>query len=145
MNRKQHIVPPCTVRFRRWSRKGYAAFASLGRCVTIGQVCKSITERALAKQLAPAITCPTEQTESGRDDDDTPAMPVTPIELLLATLSPQRTATYPAPCGYTLYNNSINRGRDALNASCNSPLHNEEHKELQDAFNASLPISPYQL
>lgn len=144
MNRKHHIAPPCTVRFRCWSRKGYAAFASLGRCVTIGQVCKSITERALAKQVAPGITCPTEQTESGRDDD-TPAMPVTPIELLLATLSPQITATRPAPCGYTSYNNSINRGIDALNASCNSPLHNEGHEELQDAFNASIPISPYRL
>lgn len=121
MNRKQHIAPPCTVRFRRWSRKGYAAFASLGQCVTIGQVRKSITERALTKQVAPGITRPTEQVENSRDDHDTPTMPITAIETLLAALSLQIAAAHPAPCSYTLYN-SINRGIDALNASCNFDL-----------------------
>lgn len=144
MNRKQHIAPPCTIRFRRWSRKGYAAFASLGQCVTIGQVCKSITERALTKQVAPGITCPTELMENGRDDDDTPTTTITAIETLLAALSPQIAATRPAPCGYTLYN-SINRGIDASNASCNFSLDHEGHKELQDAFDASIPIFPHLL
>ena len=33
-----------TLRFRKWSRKAYAAFASLGRCVTIGCLPKSVAE-----------------------------------------------------------------------------------------------------
>ena len=31
-----------SIRFRRWSRKNYAAFGSLHRHVTIGRVCKGI-------------------------------------------------------------------------------------------------------
>lgn len=39
-----------TIRFRRWSRRAYAAFASIGRCVTIGNVCKSIADSSLSKR-----------------------------------------------------------------------------------------------
>ena len=38
-----------TIRFRRWSGKGYAIFRSLHRHVTIGRVCKSIADSALSK------------------------------------------------------------------------------------------------
>ena len=37
------------IRFRQWSRKGYAIFASLGKHVTIGHVCKSIADASLTK------------------------------------------------------------------------------------------------
>lgn len=37
------------IRFRQWSRKGYAIFASLGKHVTIGHACKSIAEASLTK------------------------------------------------------------------------------------------------
>lgn len=48
MNRmKRHIRP--VIRFRQWSRKAYAAFASLGREVVISRVGKSITEASLCK------------------------------------------------------------------------------------------------
>ena len=40
------------IRFHCWSRKGYAAFASLGHQVTIGQLHLNVTERSLAKQKA---------------------------------------------------------------------------------------------
>lgn len=43
------IYPKKTIRFRRWSRKGYAMFASLGRGVTIGTVGKGIADRSLRK------------------------------------------------------------------------------------------------
>lgn len=45
---------PCkvTLRFRKWSRKAYAAFASLGRCVTIGCLPKSVADSSLTKQKA---------------------------------------------------------------------------------------------
>lgn len=39
------------IRFRHWSRKAYAAFASLGKHVTIGHVCKSIAEASLCKSV----------------------------------------------------------------------------------------------
>ena len=47
----RHTHKP-VVRFRCWSRKGYAAFASLGRQVTIGQLHLNVTERSLSKQKA---------------------------------------------------------------------------------------------
>lgn len=43
----RHIRP--VIRFRQWSRKAYAAFASLGREVVISRVGKSITEVSLCK------------------------------------------------------------------------------------------------
>lgn len=41
-----------TIRFRRWSRKAYAAFASIGHCVTIGCLPKSVADSSLSKQKA---------------------------------------------------------------------------------------------
>ena len=51
MKTLRHTHKP-VVRFRCWSRKGYAAFASLGRQVTIGQLHLNVTERSLSKQKA---------------------------------------------------------------------------------------------
>lgn len=39
-----------TIRFRRWSRKSYAAFVSIGQCVTIGCLRKSVADSSLSKQ-----------------------------------------------------------------------------------------------
>lgn len=55
MNKKPQ-TRRCLIRFRQWSRKGYAIFASLGVCTTIGQLRKNVTERALRKQAAPDAT-----------------------------------------------------------------------------------------
>lgn len=44
-----------TIRFRCWSRKAYAAFASIGRCVTIGCLRKSVADSSLSKQKAAGI------------------------------------------------------------------------------------------
>ncbi len=48
MNRMTRHIRP-VIRFRQWSRKTYAAFASLGREVVISRVGKSITEASLCK------------------------------------------------------------------------------------------------
>lgn len=48
MEKSTHIKH--TIRFRRWSRKAYATFASIGRCVTIGFLRKSIADSSLGKQ-----------------------------------------------------------------------------------------------
>lgn len=53
MHRKDyHIIR--RIRFRSWSRKSYAAFCSLASEVTIGQVCKSITDMSLRKSAGVA-------------------------------------------------------------------------------------------
>lgn len=38
------------IRFRSWSRKAYAVFASLGQCVTIGHLKNDVTDCSLSKQ-----------------------------------------------------------------------------------------------
>ena len=43
--RKQHTYKSVTLRFRRWSRKGYAAFVSIQYAVTIGQLSVHVSER----------------------------------------------------------------------------------------------------
>lgn len=45
-----------TLRFRQWSRKAYAAFASIGRCVTIGCLPKDVADCSLSKQKAGTAT-----------------------------------------------------------------------------------------
>ena len=47
---KRNQSPVQTIRFRRWSRKSYAAFASIGRCVTIGCLRKNVADSSLRKQ-----------------------------------------------------------------------------------------------
>lgn len=47
--RKHACILSPSIRFRLWSRKKYAAFASMHRCVTIGQVAKGIADSALGK------------------------------------------------------------------------------------------------
>lgn len=51
MKTVRHTHQP-VIRFYQWSRKGYAAFASLGHHVTIGQLHLNVTERSLTKQKA---------------------------------------------------------------------------------------------
>lgn len=42
--KKQHAYYPAALRFRRWSRKAYAAFSSLQRIVTIGSLEHRVVE-----------------------------------------------------------------------------------------------------
>ena len=55
---KQTVSRPSSLRFRRWSRKAYAAFASIGRHVTIGCVSKSIADKSLTKQASAKAVIP---------------------------------------------------------------------------------------
>ena len=52
MVRKLTHIAQTTLRFRRWSRKAYAAFVSIHRQVTMGHLAASLTERFQAKQQA---------------------------------------------------------------------------------------------
>lgn len=47
--RKQYTYKPVALRFRRWSRKRYAAFISIQHAVTIGQLSANVSERFQAK------------------------------------------------------------------------------------------------
>ena len=48
MRKKQHATQ--SLRFRRWSRKAYATFISIGRCVSIGCLRKNVADSSLSKQ-----------------------------------------------------------------------------------------------
>jgi len=44
-----------SIRFRRWSRAGYAIFCSLACSVTIGCVASSISEKSLQKSVGTSV------------------------------------------------------------------------------------------
>lgn len=50
--KKQHTHTPVALRFRRWSRKAYAAFISIRRVVNIGNLTANVSERFQAKNGA---------------------------------------------------------------------------------------------
>lgn len=52
MKWQQRYFKQSSFRFRRWSRKGYAAFFSLKRAVTIGQLSSNVSERFQVKNGA---------------------------------------------------------------------------------------------
>lgn len=47
--KKQYTYKPLAIRFRRWSRKKYAAFISVKNAVTIGTLSANVSERFQAK------------------------------------------------------------------------------------------------
>lgn len=47
---KKRLIHQASLRFRRWSRKGFATFASIGRNVTIGHLPKGVADCSLRKQ-----------------------------------------------------------------------------------------------
>lgn len=56
---------PKSIRFRRWSRAGYAVFCSLACSVTIGCIAISISDKSLQKSNNTAlISCSTVGTDS---------------------------------------------------------------------------------
>ena len=70
--KKERYISHSFIRFRQWSRKAYAIFATLGLCVTIGQLRKNITECALCKQQTPHTTGldPQRETEDSVPEED---------------------------------------------------------------------------
>ena len=101
------------VRFRGWSRKGYAVFISLGRLVTIGCLDKGVIEVALKKQKGGTmqVTGRQPERESASVEEDSGGWPDALAELLPGLL-PQVTAD--AACGgaerIKLINNDVQRG-----------------------------------
>ena len=103
-----------TIRFRRWSRKAYAAFASIGRCVTIGCLCKSVADSSLSKQKAAGTTghagCGEEsawkgETEGRETDTGIPLGSSSALTSILTELGTNRHILFETkvirPCGNT--------------------------------------------
>ncbi|MDF9830972.1 hypothetical protein [Parabacteroides sp. PF5-6] len=65
---KRTISHRTLIRFRRWSRKGYAVFSSLGRCVTIGALKKGLADASLKKQQSPVQTLLLRLTTDGDEE-----------------------------------------------------------------------------
>lgn len=104
MNRMSRHIRP-VIRFRQWSRKAYAAFASLGREVVISRVRKSITEASLCK-VAKYTVCEMRHYIPGYEATETePAPPDIGIpELELMLLVEPTIPTVPAT-SYLINNN----------------------------------------
>lgn len=83
--KKERYISHSFIRFRQWSRKAYAIFATLGLCVTIGQLRKNVTECALCKQQAPHTEGidPQHETEDSVPEEDWKTLALSPEPLLL--------------------------------------------------------------
>lgn len=83
--KKERYISHSFIRFRQWSRKAYAIFATLGLCVTIGQLRKNITECALCKQQTAHTTGldPQRETEDSVPEEDWENLTLSPEPLLL--------------------------------------------------------------
>ncbi|MDR0573249.1 MAG: hypothetical protein LBG96_04330 [Tannerella sp.] len=85
---------PSVIHFRRWSRKRYAAFCSIGRCVSIRKVNKSVIEASLTKQkpsLAISLRNITD-TPDVQEEKEEPDLPLSLLRLLSMLIQPQTTA-----------------------------------------------------
>lgn len=97
--RKQPSYSRPALRFKRWSRKAYAAFVSVQRAVTIGQLSANIAERFFVKQesvqsLALRSDRATEEEEEAASEGQS-GLQALALRLLLAAL-PAQTALQPA-------------------------------------------------
>ena len=69
--KKQHAHNPGILRFRRWSRKGYAAFSSLRRTVTIGNLgCRVLQSLQRKNGLMPGFLTILFPDENGAFSED---------------------------------------------------------------------------
>lgn len=82
---KKEIGKLQIIRFRRWSRKAYAAFFSLGKCVAIGCLKKKIADISLKKQpnVCTLFSVCRPETDDEREEEVTDDDRVTFLELLV--------------------------------------------------------------
>lgn len=118
-----------TLRFRKWSRKAYAAFASLGRCVTIGCLPKSVADSSLSKQKSgTSASCKSdrqslENTDNGKRQETDIGTPLgnenglgTKLEIFdFRGLTPVLCPVTIGPKGKQYVNTSYLRTRQGLN------------------------------
>lgn len=95
---KQKRHTPSALRFRHWSRKKYAVFASIGRCVTIGCLNKQTADSSLRKQHTALTTFNYlhPMTLEELKQRVLAGMALTPEEALWLAATPDREALYQA-------------------------------------------------
>jgi hypothetical protein len=113
------------LRFRRWSRKAYAAFCSIGRCVSIGRLGKNVVEASLKKRNPSTAAClqkPAEATDMDTGEEAETADVL--LQLLSAAVICQPSAVGAAGCDAVL--KEINRKIYRINrldaARCIQPV-----------------------
>lgn len=100
--RKQYTYKPVALRFRRWSRKRYAAFISVQHAVTIGQLSANVSERFQAKNgsIHTSVLAFDKTDEGDVEEEENTCCPDSSGSLLsllfLQTVCPVRTVSRPA-------------------------------------------------
>jgi adenosylmethionine-8-amino-7-oxononanoate aminotransferase len=93
--KKQTPLRPIGLRFRQWSRKGYAVFAGLGKCITIGTLSKGVADSSLAKQNHTSLI-PTNMTIEQLKDSVLGGKAITVLEAEWLAEQPDKAALYEA-------------------------------------------------
>ncbi|MCU7693180.1 hypothetical protein ACFSPU_02905 [Haoranjiania flava] len=118
----QYIKPRC-LRFRKWSRKAYAVFSSIGRHVTIGSLKSVVADKLLGKQQNSSLQFASEEKQQDNNTEPSSAQDP-PDELLLPAILLAATVNYTNNYGSNV----------AYHCCCNSVLHLAERKSLTTAF-----------
>lgn len=73
--KKQYSFRLSALRFKRWSRKGYAAFVSIQRAVTIGRLTANVSERFQTKHssIHSSVLFTDSNTDENREETDVDA------------------------------------------------------------------------
>lgn len=119
--RKQYIIRSIAFRFKRWSRKGYAAFISVQRAVTIGQLSANVSERFQVKNgsIHAAVLSFGSIDEDGteEEEEDEPGNEgLWDIRLLgfLQTVSPVQVVNRPAASYALIVKNNISESAEGF-------------------------------
>lgn len=98
-----------SLRFRRWSRKGYAVFCSLTCAVTIGSLAVSISDKTLQKSLISADTIfkTSPANEAEEEELDATELSATILEIQINTI--QQNNSVAAAAGSKNYYSNIHQ------------------------------------
>ena len=122
MRRRLYTYRPIALRFKRWSRKGYAAFVSVQRAVTIGHLSAGVAERSLTKSntLQASVLTPfkddKERDESATIPSDSSGGSPWSLLLLETILCPVQTAMRTADACAHIPNDIISETAEDLGA-----------------------------
>ncbi|MDD3080538.1 MAG: hypothetical protein PHH37_15755 [Paludibacter sp.] len=108
--KKQIQNKKCIIRFRRWSRAGFAVFASLSTVVTIGVLTYNVSEKSLDKTTCKkaAISVNATEIHNGKDKE-VPEQTIVQAELT-AQIITEQTNDIAAAKSLTYYTNQYRNG-----------------------------------
>ena len=103
---KTNLHNSTSIRFRRWSRVGYAVFCSLASSVSIGTLAVSVSDKTLQKSVghtSNAVCELTSNTNESKDSDEKLELEATLQQIQTTSIS-QITFDSAAACSQTTYN-----------------------------------------